>query len=409
MTGTSLAQAIPIAISPILTRLYTPEEFGVLALYMAIASVVAVVVSGRFELAIMLPKKDSDAINIAALAIGLSCIISAVLLLIVSVFNTQITALLGSAAVSNWLYFVPFTTLLMGVYQSLNYWSNRKGYYKRMAVSRMVQTGGTSMTQLSAGYAAIGASGLVGGQIVGQGLSTAMLARMIYREDKAELIKIGLHQMKAVAVRYASFPKYLILGQLANVSSGHMPLLLLGTFFGPAIAGFYSLSQRTVTAPISLVGAAIGDVFRQQASLAYQKTGNCKSIFLKTISRLALLAVLPSLPLLLFGPSLFAFVFGDGWRVAGEMASIVAVMGFFQTISSPLSQTVLLAGMQAMDLMWQIFRLLLSVGSFYLGYILFGSYKMAIGLHVASFSIMYVFHSLLQYRASLGKYPAVQN
>lgn len=409
MTGTSIAQAIPIAISPILTRLYTPEDFGLLALYMAIASIVAVVVTGRYELAIMLPKKDSDAINIVALAIGLSCVISVVLLLVVAVFNSQITRLLGSAAVSNWLYFIPFTTLLMGVYQSLNYWSNRKGHYKRMAVSRMMQTGGSSMTQLGAGYAAIGAAGLVGGQIIGQGLSTAMLARMIYREDKVELVKIGLHRAKVMAAEYSKFPKYLILGQLANVASGQMPLLLLGVFFGPGIAGLYSLSQRTVAAPMSLVGAAIGDVFRQQASLAYQKNGNCKTIFLNTATRLALLAVLPVFPLFFFGPSLFAFVFGEGWREAGEIASIVAVMVFFQTISSPLSQTVLLAGMQAIDLAWQILRFLLSVGSFYFGYILFGNYKMAIGLHVASFSMLYMLHSLLQYRASLGKYPVDHN
>ena len=115
MTGTTIAQAIPIAISPILTRIYTPEDFGVFALYMAIASILSVIATGRYELAIMLPKKDEDAINIAALSIIISFFVSFVSLLIVFVFNAQITNLLGNPEISNWLYFIPLTVLLTGV------------------------------------------------------------------------------------------------------------------------------------------------------------------------------------------------------------------------------------------------------------------------------------------------------
>jgi O-antigen/teichoic acid export membrane protein len=402
MTGTSIAQAIPIAISPILTRLYTPEDFGVFALYMAIASIVAVLVTGRYELAIMLPKKDSDAINIVALSIGLSCIISSILLLIIYVFNSQITNLLGSPAVSSWLYFVPASTLLMGIYQSLNYWSNRKGHYKRMALSRMMQSGSGSLTQLAGGYNAMGASGLVSGQIVGQTLSTVLLGRLIYREDQEDLHKVNRNRISALAKKYSQFPKYLILGQLANVASGQMPLILLSSFFGPAIAGFYALSQRTISAPMALVGGAIGDVFRSEAASTYNKIGNCKVIFLKTVFRLAVFAILPLLPIIFFGPWLFSLIFGEQWRTAGEIAAILSAMVFFQTISSPLSQTVLLAGMQAIDLAWQLLRLLTAGLSFYFGYIFFNDYKVAIITHVASFSILYIFHSSLQYKASLG-------
>lgn len=402
MTGTSIAQAIPIAISPILTRLYTPEEFGVFALYMAVASIVAVLVTGRYELAIMLPKKDSDAINIVVLSMGLSCIISSLLLAIVVVFNSQITHLLGAPDISSWLYFVPASTLLMGIYQSLNYWSNRKGHYKRMALSRMMQSSSGSMAQLGGGYGAMSASGLVGGQIIGQGFSTALLVQLIYREDQSELKKISRNRIFALAKKYSSFPKYLMLGQLANAASGQMPLLLLSLFFGPATAGFYSLSQRTLSAPMALVGGAIGDVFRREAATIYNEIGNCKDIYLKTIVRLMIFAILPIVPVLLFGPWLFAFVFGEQWRTSGEIASMISVMVFFQTMSSPLSQTVLLAGMQVIDLGWQILRFLFSVGSFYFGYVLFDDYMMAIACHVASFSILYIFHSLLQYQAALG-------
>jgi len=148
MTGTTIAQAIPIAISPILTRIYTPEDFGVFALYMSIASIVAVVATGRYELAIMLPKKDEDALNIIALSMIIAFFVSFITFLIVFLFNAQITSLLGNPEISNWLYFIPITVLLTGIYQSFNYWSNRKKQYRRLATSRVIQSGTTATTNL---------------------------------------------------------------------------------------------------------------------------------------------------------------------------------------------------------------------------------------------------------------------
>jgi len=109
MAGTSIAQAIPLAISPILTRIYTPKDFGVFALYISIASIISVVATGRYELAIMLPKKDDDAINLVVLSILIACCISIVTFLGISIFNAEITLLLGNPAVSNWLYFIPLS------------------------------------------------------------------------------------------------------------------------------------------------------------------------------------------------------------------------------------------------------------------------------------------------------------
>ncbi len=168
MTGTAFAQALPIAVSPILTRLYTPADFGVFAMYMAIASILGVLVTGRYELAILIPKQDRDAIHIAALSAGLSVVLSGLLLLVVMFFNQAIAQLLGSPELSAWLYWVPASTLLSGIYQSLNYWSNRKSQYKRLAISRTAQSGSASLAQLGAGYVGAGATGLVGGQLAGQ-------------------------------------------------------------------------------------------------------------------------------------------------------------------------------------------------------------------------------------------------
>ncbi|PMV85466.1 MULTISPECIES: lipopolysaccharide biosynthesis protein [Pseudomonas] len=402
MTGTSIAQAIPIAISPILTRLYTPEQFGVFGLYLALTSIVSVVVTGRYELAIMLPKKDSEAAQIVALSVVLSFLISSIILLCVVFFNTEITHLLGAPELSLWLYLLPLSTLLGGVYPSLNYWCNRKRNYKRLALSRIVQTSATSSIQL--GVAGVGPSvGLIGGQILGQGVATVVLGRIVVKEDAELLRSVTKLRVLAVARKYTKFPKYMVAGQLASEVSVQILLLLLGMFFGPAIAGFYSLAQRVLAAPISLVAAAIGDVYRQEAAFTYKKTGNCKDLFLRTALKLFAFAFIPALPVFFFGPWLFALFFGEEWRAAGEMASVVSIMVFFQTVSTPLSQTVLFAGMQSTDLIWQLSRLGLSLLSFYIAYTMFNNYQIAIIMHVVLFSFLYLTHTVLQYRAASGK------
>lgn len=404
MTGTAFAQALPIAVSPILTRLYTPADFGVFAMYMAIASILGVLVTGRYELAILIPKQDRDAIHIAALSAGLSVALSGLLLLVVMFFNQAIAQLLGSPELSAWLYWVPASTLLSGIYQSLNYWSNRKSQYKRLAISRTAQSGSASLAQLGAGYVGAGAAGLVGGQLAGQVISTAVLTRLICQEDKALIQTIQKNRIIALAKKYLNFPKYMIPGQLFNAASGHAPLFILGIFFGPVIVGFYSLSQRVLVAPMSLVGGAIGDVYRGEAAKYYRENGNCLSVYKSAITKLLFVSLLVALPVLFFGPDLYSLVFGENWRKAGEIGSLLAIMIFFQGISSPTSQTILLANLQKIDLIWQGLRLLLSIASLYAGYKLFpDDYKISILFFVVAFSFLYILHSLLQYLVAKGK------
>lgn len=401
MTGTSLAQAIPIAISPILTRLYTPEDFGVFALYMAVASIVSVLVTGRYELAILLPKKDSDAINIVALSAGLSCVISAVLLLIVTVFNGQITRLLGTPTVSNWLYFLPATTLLTGIYQSLNYWSNRKSHYKRMAISRMLQSGGTSLGQLGSGYAAVSSAGLVGGQIFGQALATTVLARLIYREDKAFVKQVNLLRVFALARKYSNFPKYLVAAHGFNTASSQMPAILLNAIFSAATAGFYSLTQRVLGAPMSLIAGAIGDVFRQRASHAYAQDGNCRTIYEESLKKLLIIAVVPFTVFFFIAPQLFLIIFGEAWRESGRYAQILTPMFFLRFITNPLSQVAVIAQKQKIDLYWQVILFILISASLASGYIA-GDVELGLALFCATYCLMYSISGIINYWLSSG-------
>jgi O-antigen/teichoic acid export membrane protein len=403
MTGTGLAQLLPIILSPIITRLYTPQEFGTFALYVSICAILAVFVTGKYELAIVVPKNGGEAINLVAVTFFLSFVVSVFLLCVVLVWGKGLAKLLGHPEFSSWLYLVPFATFILGCYYALNFWTNRRSNYTSMAISRVVQSGAGSAMQLAAGVSKVGLLGLILGQLLGQLLSTLYLAVSLPHEDRNLFRRITFKRMKCVAHRHIGYPKFMVPGQAMSVGATEMPLIMLTVFFGAGVAGFYSLAQRIMAAPLSLVANAIGDVYRQQAATQYANNGECLDVFIGSLKRLVIFAFLPMLPVLFFGPWLFAFVFGDAWRAAGEIASLLSVLVFFQTLSSPLSSTVLLPGWLRLDSVWQFARLCTAALVFYISDYIDVSYNVAIGAHVAAFSCLYVLHSYFQYRAAKGE------
>ena len=335
MTGTTIAQAIPIAISPILTRIYTPEDFGMFALYMSIASILSVMATGQYELAIMLPKKDEDAVNIVALSIIISFFVSFISLVIVFVFNTQITTLLGNPEISNWLYFIPITVLFTGVYQSFNYWSNRQKQYKRLATSRVIQSGTVSSTNLAMGFGGFGASGLILGGVLGQGVATTVLGRLIFKEDSYRLKNIKNIKMFALAKRYVKFPKITLPHSIFNTVSTQLPIFIITYYFSSRETGFFSFANRIVMLPIGLISNAYYQVFFE----SFSKEKN-KEIFFKQKFKQINMLFLPLFILLWFiFPDLFAFVFGKEWKTAGSYTQALLPLFYLKFISNLFTTT----------------------------------------------------------------------
>ena len=356
MTGTTIAQAIPIAISPILTRIYTPEDFGVFALYMSVATLISATATARYELAIMLPKKDEDAINIMALSIIIAFIVSTITLLLVWFFNAQIVQFLGNPEISNWLYFVPLTVLLTGIYQTFNYWSNRNKQYKRIAVNKVIQTFTMSTVNLGIGFSNFVVNGLILGTISGQGLSTLLLAKTVWDEDSKLLKKIKKIKILAMIKKHKKLP----LLNLPNAIIDGFRLsginLLIAKFFTMATLGQFSLALKMVQVPMALVGSSLSQVFFQKVSSASK---NDLYIIIKSFIIKASLVAGPLFILLfLFAEEVFIFIFGDKWVLAGQSASIMTPWLFLNFISSPLSSLFIVLNKQEIMLIFSVFYMI---------------------------------------------------
>ncbi|MDY0320122.1 MAG: oligosaccharide flippase family protein [Arcobacteraceae bacterium] len=360
MTGTTIAQAIPIAISPILTRIYTPEDFGVLALFISISAIFGSIANGRYELAIMLPKKDEDAINIFALGFIITCFISFILLVFVILFNEYFTRLLGNNEISFWLYFVPLSVFCIGIWNILNYFNNRKKYYKDIAKATIIKSIVLSIIQLCIGFIKDGSSGLILGEVISRMFANIRLLNNIIK-NKIFVFRVSTIKIIALAKRYKDFPKFSMFAILANALSGHFINLLISIYYSITILGFYSFTERILGAPTALIGKSISQVFFQQATIEKQSTGKAINTFNNTIKKLIILALPLFGTLFLIVEDLFTFIFGEAWRIAGIYAQIIMPLFFIRFIISSVSAIDTIMERQKIYLVFNLCLLCMSI------------------------------------------------
>ena len=366
MTGTTIAQAIPIAISPILTRIYTPEDFGIFAIYMSVASILSVMATGRYELAIMLPKKDEDAINIVALSLIISFLVSFIVLLIVFLFNASITALLGNPEISSWLYFIPLSVLLTGIYQSFNYWSNRKKQYKRLATSRVLQSGTTASSNLAMGFSSFGSGGLIGSSLLGQGVASFVLGRMIFKEDRNRFKEIKKLKIFALGRRYVKFPKFDIPSAFIYTLYSNMAVIFFTKFFEASISGFYFFANRILKTPFSFFISAFSDVFYQKLS----KTTDVKVISTEINHFSLRLLKVTLIPFLLIVYSSYFYVkpiFGEKWEDLYIYIEIFALPIYIGLLLAPYGHVLKIINRQEISMYLHFARLTI-LGLFFISY-----------------------------------------
>ena len=403
MTGTTIAQAIPIAISPILTRIYTPEDFGVFALFIAIASIFGSIANGRYELAIMLPKKDEDAINIFALGFIITSMVSILLLASVILFNDYFTSLLENDDIGIWLYFIPLAVFFTGIFNILNYFNNRKKNYADLRNATIIKSIVLAVVQLSIGFIKQGASGLINGQILSHFFANTRLLKNIIK-DKILISKISKVKIIALAKKYKNFPKFSMWAGLANTLSTQLTNILITLFYSIGTLGFYSLVQRVLAMPSTLIGGSIGQVFFQEASKEKQQTGTATRSFNSTLKKLLLLGIVPFGMLYFTVEELFAFIFGEEWRIAGIYAQIMMPLFYIRFFVSPLTTMNIIFPKNHIGLYWQIGLLILHV------IILLISSKLSFSfetyLYIMS-SIISLYYLLILYIVS--KYNSLEN
>ncbi len=398
MTGTTIAQAIPLAISPILTRIYTPEDFGVFALFLAVTGLFSSVSSGRYDLAIMLPKKDEDAINIFALGMIIITLLSLSLLVLVLLLNEYIAMLLRNEEISFWLYFVPVAVFFTGMFNLLSYFNNRKKNYEDIANATIIKSIMLAMVQLIVGFMKEGASGLISGQIVASWFANLRLLKNILK-DKLLISKISKIKMISLAKHYKDFPKYQVPHAMLNTFSSYIPIYMFTPFFGLTVVGLYSLSTRIIFTPMMILAGASAKVYNQKVTQLYHEDGDVYGFTVRLLKSLLKKIVVPFLIIVVFAPDIFGFIFGESWREAGVYTQILSPWLWMVFFAATISFVPSLLNLQKRALLLEIIYTTLRVMAIGIGllyqsvYIALLSYSI-VGFLMLNYNIWWILSSL---------------
>lgn len=366
--GTALGQGITILAAPILTRLYSPADFGVLVVYAAILSSVVGIASLRYHLAV--PAADNQE-TVAALAVICTLItlgLAVVFGLGLWRFGPNLVAWTQSPTLASYLWLLPLSFLGAGMYQILNTWAIRDNQFSRLARTRLGQGAGLVLTQIGLGLIHHGPAGLLIGDAVGRACGSLSLGRLAWRTHHAMIRRLTLAGLLQAAARYRRFPLISGPSALAANVRGQVPAFLLAAFYGGLVVGWFGLGQRLLTVTFYLVASSVGDVyFNESARIVREDPARLMDLYWRTLRRTAVVA-LPLLgTLAIVAPWVFGPLFGDEWAEAGRYVRILAVVAAFDVLSRGVGSTLSIIERQDLDLVTDVVGIVLVSGALIAG------------------------------------------
>ncbi|WP_270180287.1 lipopolysaccharide biosynthesis protein [Alkalihalobacillus sp. CinArs1] len=381
-SGTAAAQVIALLLSPVITRLYGPESYGLMGSYMAIVAIIVPVAALTYPIAIVLPKSETEAKGIIRVSITITMINAGILLIVLLAFYQTILDVFNLNQLGNFLYLIPLTILFAGILQVTEQWLIRMKYFKISARVTFIQAFLTHGGIATIGFFNPLASVLVMFQSSKEGLKAALMLFSLRKKEKNRIVKLTNDKIpkRLILKKYNDFPFFRAPEVFLNAVSQGLPILMLTSFFGPASAGFYTICKTVLNMPAQLVGKSVGDVFYPRVAEAANLNENVTGLIRKATLSLALIGFLPFGVVVLFGPWLFSFVFGSDWLSAGEYARYISLWSFFALLNLPSVKSLPVLSAQSFQLKYTIFMLVMRISMLSLGYYVFASDIIAIAL-----------------------------
>jgi O-antigen/teichoic acid export membrane protein len=334
MSGTALAQVIGFALTPIISRLFTPADFGIFGSFNAVAGVIAAAATLGYSSTILLPKEKNDALHLFFISCLFTIIIGCLCTLACLIVPAYLMALMKAPSV--WvLALLVFTILITGFNIALQAWCVRAKAFKQTSASQIVRSLSSNGMQVGFGFFKAGPVGLIVSSVLADLFASINLLRVFLADFKTSAHKTSWHRMKQLAKEYRDFPIYSTPGNIIDALSAGLPVLLLTNYFGIAVAGAYAFGLRLLGAPMGLILRALRQVLLQKACETDHHGGSLLALYIKITSGLFALAVVPSLILFIWAPQIFSLIFGRRWLTAGEFASSLVLWQAFMFCNLP--------------------------------------------------------------------------
>jgi O-antigen/teichoic acid export membrane protein len=392
-SGTAGAQAISMAFAPLITRIYGPDAYGLLGVFMATVSIVAPVAALAYPMAIVLPKRDKGARAIMQLAFIISASVAALALVAFGLAGEQAFALVGAAEIGAFALLIPLVLLLSAYHEIGQQWLIRKHAFRASARAAVTRSFLVGSAKTAAGVFYPFGSVLIGLYVAGIALHGVLLSLAAQRlPDRFVDARrwVGWSAISSAARAHRDFPIYRAPQSLINAASHAVPLLLLGAFFGPAAAGFYALGRTVLGIPAGLVAQAVSMVFYPRITEAAHRGESGQRLILAATGGLILVGIVPFGVIFFSGPLLFSWIFGHEWAVAGEYARWLSLMYFMHFINGPSVAALPVLGLQRGLLGYELLSTGAKVIALYIGFAMYEDSQFAVALFAVAGAIAYM-------------------
>jgi O-antigen/teichoic acid export membrane protein len=365
MTGSITGYLIYFLSLPLLSRVYTPEEFGIATSILILINLIGAIGSLRYDVAIVSAENNHDAIHLFLLSVLNSTLVSLAITLIL--FNTTLSTHLVTEILDfSIICLIAFNILCVSVYSASRYLNLRNQKYRVLSYSSILLNTTRVFTAISFAYFDYGWKGLFFAELISYLIASIYLSYHGVRIYPRKILKkFNIDTYKYILLKYQKNSIWLVPSTFINTASFAILVPFMVFFYGAEEGGGFSFAYRVMLAPISLISLTVGDVYHQQISSCKNKS-QLKNKFYKT-SLLLFIMGAGLIIILFYGEYLFALIFGEEWKNSGRLAALMTPWLWMQIISSPLSRTLIVLDQQEKKLFFDIALLVSVIISLLLG------------------------------------------
>lgn len=365
--GNAAAKLIGIIATPIITRLYTPADYGVFSVFLSIIGIAGSLATLRYSVTIPIADGEKLANNLLKLCFLITISLTLIWFAGIALFGNLLTDYFSVEQLKPFLWLLPIVFFSQGIYDALNNWAVRNKQFKLVTRTKISQGISSSGFKIGLGVLGITPLGLFIGHIAQEAAGIGSIFTRLLKANPFFLKSFSWSEIKFAANRYKKFPLIQSWSQLLLAIGAQMPILLIGGLYGAEVVGVFGLAMGMINMPMDLIGQSVAQVYYAEIS-KYGKN-NIEKIYKLSISiiiKLFWLGLIPVGFLIAFGPWLFQLVFGPEWLDAGIYARILSILILFRFISSPMMNSLNVMEKQGIQLWLNTLRVILVVAIFYL-------------------------------------------
>lgn len=354
--GTIFAQIISLLSLPIITRIYTPIDFAALALILALARIFAPVSSGRYELAIVVAQSKLESIQIASLAIFLTFLMFVIFTIIQLSFGDFLINLVNANSLEKYFYLIPLIILTNAIFTICRNLSNSREEYKKISFFDVIKSSLIAFFSIFFGLLLYNSevNFLIISVILSGIISVSLYFRLYKNEINIEAIKFNKIKYYLIK-KYNRFPLLNLPSSLINTASLSMQIILLNKYFEPTIVGCYALVTKIIVAPLRFISSSFSQVNLKKVTKLIKNDVAILPYLFKLIALLIIIIIPSTLVLIMWGENLILLVFGEQWKEAGKIISIMAPAFAVRFVVSIMGNTITASGNLNYYMVWTIF------------------------------------------------------